>query len=76
MVIHNAIKVGFLFLFLPYNTLTFALQILSGSLRAQSATRHFILVAATGPPTSSPMNEGTPSGFDPWDDIALVLKQV
>lgn len=75
MVIHNAIKVCS-FYFCPYSTLTFPLQILSASLRGQSATRHFILVAATGPPTSSPMNEATPSGFDPWDDIALVLKQV
>ncbi|KAI0824403.1 hypothetical protein BC628DRAFT_1322673 [Trametes gibbosa] len=52
-----------------------AIKILAASMRGASATRHFILVAATGPPTSSPMNETTPSGFDPWDDIALVLKQ-
>ncbi|KAH9847766.1 hypothetical protein C2E23DRAFT_488356 [Lenzites betulinus] len=52
-----------------------AIKILGASMRGVSATRHFILVAATGPPTSSPMNEATPSGFDPWDDIALVLKQ-
>ncbi|KAI0631385.1 hypothetical protein C8Q77DRAFT_1218892 [Trametes polyzona] len=52
-----------------------AIQILASSLRGTSATRHFVLVAATGPLASSPMSEATPSGFDPWDDIALVLKQ-
>ncbi|KAI0367067.1 hypothetical protein BV20DRAFT_1090972 [Pilatotrama ljubarskyi] len=40
-----------------------------------NATRHFILVAATGPSTSCAMSDATPSGFDPWDEIALVLAQ-
>ncbi|KAI0354510.1 hypothetical protein OH77DRAFT_506346 [Trametes cingulata] len=53
-----------------------AINILAMASRALgNATRHFILVAATGPSTSSPMSDATPSGFDPWDDIALVLAQ-
>ncbi|KAH9895637.1 hypothetical protein C8Q73DRAFT_643968 [Cubamyces lactineus] len=52
-----------------------AVSILASVSRGTNSTRHFVLVAATGPPSSSPMTEATPSGFDPWDDIALVLKQ-
>ncbi|KAI8977758.1 hypothetical protein BD414DRAFT_445776 [Trametes punicea] len=52
-----------------------AVSILASASRGTNATRHFVLVAATGPQTSSSMTEATPSGFDPWDDIALVLKQ-
>ncbi|KAL7278283.1 hypothetical protein ACG7TL_008259 [Trametes sanguinea] len=52
-----------------------AISILASAARGTSATRHFVLVAATGLPSSGQMTEATPSGFDPWDDIALVLKQ-
>ncbi|KAI0668166.1 hypothetical protein C8Q78DRAFT_1048843 [Trametes maxima] len=52
-----------------------AIKILSGASRGTNATRHLVLVAATGPSTSSPMSEATPSGFDSWDEIALFLQQ-
>ncbi|CDO76847.1 hypothetical protein BN946_scf185033.g44 [Trametes cinnabarina] len=52
-----------------------AISILASASKGTNATRHFILVAATGLPSSNQMSEATPSGFDPWDDIALVLKQ-
>ena len=50
-------------------------QTLSSATRRQNTTRHLILVAATGPQTHG-LNDTTPSGFDPWDDIAIALKQV
>ncbi|RPD55277.1 hypothetical protein L226DRAFT_526184 [Lentinus tigrinus ALCF2SS1-7] len=52
-----------------------AISILSSASRRQNTTRHLILVAATGPLTQGPFNDTTPSGFDAWDDIAVVLKQ-
>ncbi|KAH9856311.1 hypothetical protein C2E23DRAFT_944275 [Lenzites betulinus] len=52
-----------------------AIKILGASRRGVNVIRHFILVAATGPSMSSPIHEATPSGFDPWNDIALILKQ-
>ena len=55
--------------------LTLSTQILSAATRRQSTTRHLILVAATGPLTLGP-TDATVSGFDPWDDIAIALKQV
>ena len=51
-------------------------QVLSSTSQRQSTTRHLVLVAATGPLTQGTHTDATPSGFDPWDEIALVLKQV
>ncbi|EJF61907.1 hypothetical protein DICSQDRAFT_161239 [Dichomitus squalens LYAD-421 SS1] len=54
--------------------ITNAISTLSSTTRQQNTTRHLILVAATGPSTTG-LNDATPSGFDTWDDIAMVLKQ-
>ncbi|KAI0738239.1 hypothetical protein C8Q80DRAFT_1275763 [Daedaleopsis nitida] len=54
-----------------------AINILSSASGRQSTTRHLILVAATGPLSHAQggLSDATPSGFDSWDEIAIVLKQ-
>ncbi|KAI1793661.1 hypothetical protein LXA43DRAFT_1121806 [Ganoderma leucocontextum] len=55
-------------------SISHAITTLSSATRRQNTTRHLILIAATGPQTHG-LNDTTPSGFDPWDDIAIALKQ-
>ncbi|KAH9940021.1 uncharacterized protein BXZ73DRAFT_43279, partial [Epithele typhae] len=56
-------------------SLSRAITLLSQVNGPQRVTKHLVLVAASGPLTHGSPNEMTPSGFDPWDDIANVLKQ-